>query len=171
PHIDHDHLILALLGKKNDGSYPAPGATPAFYMVFDTYSLFFNGLVGAGAVTMNAGNTDSYDPSTGTLGMKGDVMTNGKLKMSSASKVKGDATAGTFEISSNSSITGTKTLQTPAVSFMDVKVPTGIPYLGDVRARSGGATLVGPGSFKINNLTLDNNATLFIDNCRGPVTL
>jgi hypothetical protein len=98
-------------------------------------------------------------------------MTNGKLKMSSASKVKGDATAGTFEISSNSSITGTKTLQTPAVSFMDVKVPTGIPYLGDVRARSGGATLVGPGSFKINNLTLDNNATLFIDNSRGPVTL
>jgi hypothetical protein len=170
PHIDHDHLILALLGKMNDGSYPAPGATPAFDLVVDTYSLFFRGLVGASSVTMSEAMTDSYESTTGTPGMKGDVMTNGKLKMSSGSKINGDATAGSFDISSSSIVTGTKTLLSPAVSFMDVKVPTGIPSLGDVRIRNG-ATLVGPGSFKVRDLEIDDHATLFIDNSRGPVTL
>lgn len=30
PHIDHDHLVVAIRGTLPDGSAPAPGATPAF---------------------------------------------------------------------------------------------------------------------------------------------
>jgi len=30
PHVDHDHLVLAIEGRLEDGSGPAPGATPAF---------------------------------------------------------------------------------------------------------------------------------------------
>jgi hypothetical protein len=169
-HIDHDHLILALLGTMNGGSYPAPGATLPFDLVVDTYSLFFQGLVGASSVTMNTATTDSYDSTTGAIGEQGDVMTNGKLKMSSNSKIKGDATAGIFDMPSSPIITGSKNVLSPAVSFMDVKVPSGLPYLGDVKIRTS-ATLVGPGSFQVRDLELDNRATLFVDNSQGPVTL
>jgi hypothetical protein len=30
PHVDHDHLVLAIDGRLEDGSVPPPGATPAF---------------------------------------------------------------------------------------------------------------------------------------------
>lgn len=49
-HIDHDHLILAIMGRMNDGALPAPGATPAFDLTMTTYSLFYQGIVGASSV-------------------------------------------------------------------------------------------------------------------------
>lgn len=30
PHVDHDHLVLAISGRLEDGSLPVPGATPPF---------------------------------------------------------------------------------------------------------------------------------------------
>jgi hypothetical protein len=29
-HVDHDHIVVALRGTLEDGSAPAPGATPPF---------------------------------------------------------------------------------------------------------------------------------------------
>jgi hypothetical protein len=53
-----------------------------------------------------------------------------------------------------------------------VKIPTGIPYLGDIDVRSGQSqTLTGPGSFQAHKLKVETGARLFIDNTAGPVTI
>jgi hypothetical protein len=62
------------------------------------------------------------------------------------------------------------TLTQPA-SFMDIKVPDGIPNLGAIQVNATNATITGPGSFLVSQLSLNKGANLSIDNSAGPVTL
>ena len=170
-HVDHNHLILALMGSVN-GAPPAPGATPPFDLVVSTYSLFYQGLSGTSSVSIGqSARTDSYDPSTGILGAHGDVFSNGPLTLSNSAMIKGDATATSFTFFNSSKITGQQTLLAAPTSFMQLKVPAGLPDLGTIALSGQTMTINGPGSFRASSLSLSGPSVLFIDNSRGPVTL
>ncbi len=170
-HVDHNHLILAIMGHMPDGSLPAPGATPAFDLSATNYSLFYQGL--ESSVTMTASTTiDSYTPGTSGFGSDGDVFTNGTLTMyKTSTRIYGDATAASFNVPSSASVSGTMTTLGQPATFMDIKVPDGIPNLGAVQVNATTYTINGPGSFLVSQLTLTRGANLYIDNSAGPVTL
>lgn len=172
-HIDHDALIVAIRGTLTGGRLPTPGATPPFTLVLNTYSLFTHGLVGANSIKMSSlAQTDSYNSRTGVPGVQGDVRTNGPLTMSGLSIVKGNATAASFSLSGGSLITGTQTVSTQPLQFMPIAVPSNLPDLGSITLSSGQVrTLVGPASYKVTNITLNDLGQLLIDNTQGPVTL
>ncbi|NOT56085.1 MAG: hypothetical protein HOP18_15915 [Deltaproteobacteria bacterium] len=171
-HIDHDHLVLAITGKMN-GNGPVPGATPAFELVFKTFSLFHHGLVGASSINMsNAATTDSYNSITNLSGTDGDLRSNGSINLTNAAFVNGDATAASFSVTNGAVITGTKTTTSQALDFMPISVPKELQNLGNiVRTNSKTYTLVGPASYKVGKIDLSNDARLIIDNANGPVTL
>ena len=78
PHIDHDHQILAITGTLPSGARPAPGATPAFDLVVETFTLFHHGLFAGDRVEVKGeAEVDSYDSATGEPGTAGDVRSNG----------------------------------------------------------------------------------------------
>jgi len=173
-HVDHNHVILAITGKVNGTTVPAAGATPVFTLMVKAESLFFTGLTGTGSVTMSTSAiTDSLDSNTNLFGSHGDVFTQGTLKMSSPSTVKGDATAKTWSIaSSGATITGTRYTANPSTTFLAITVPTALPSLGTISISSATTqTIYGPGSFLVSSISLSKGATLFIDNSAGPVTL
>src|SRR5262249_40638638 len=51
-HVDHDHLIVAIIGRLNDGTLPKPGATPPFTIRMRAYSLFHHGLTASTSVSL-----------------------------------------------------------------------------------------------------------------------
>jgi hypothetical protein len=172
PHVDHNHLILAIMGHLNNGKAPAPGATPSFTLMTATFSLFYRGLVGVGSINMNSGAAvDSYSSSTRWFGSAGDVFTNGTLNMSSYSKVKGSANACSIKLSSGATITGQRNICSSTTSFLQIILPTLIPNIGDLSLNRRSTTLTGPGSFQVASVNLVNNSKLFVDNSAGPVTL
>ena len=172
PHIDHDHLIVALSARQNDGTLPSPGATPVCTIRLTAYSLFFQGLVGDTGISMtNSATADSFDRTTGVIGQHGDVATNGSLTMTGSAQIAGDATAASFKLGTGS-VTGVRTTLGTPMTFMPIKVPAGLPTLPDVSLSGGAQTIVGPGSFQVNNISLSNSSSrLYIDNSAGPVTL
>ena len=126
PHIDHDHLIVAIVGRMNDGSLPAPGATPAFSLRLNAYSLFYQGLVGISSITMaNSALTESFTPTTGALSTQGDIFTNGSLTMTSTAKVQGAATAASFTLAGTNVITGTRVVLPSMTGTITQRVATG----------------------------------------------
>ena len=176
-HVDHNHLILAIGGVLPNGVLPVPGATPAFTLVMERYSLFSNGLVGSSSVSMSgtcstdSPSIDAYMPGSATPQNQGDVFTNGKLSLSNKATVNGNATAATFSVSGNSVITGTTTALTQPMVFMPVKIPVGLPSLGTISLSGTSRQLNGPGSFLVGDLMLKNYAQLNVNNSAGPVTL
>ena len=56
PHVDHNHLILAIAGKLGQRR-PDPGATPAFDLAVSTYSLFHQGRLGRDRRVRGRGNS------------------------------------------------------------------------------------------------------------------
>lgn len=106
------------------------------------------------------------------FGRSGHVFTNGKLTLGSRTRVYGDASAGSFQIAADAVITGRRTLLSSLESFMLPEVPAGIPELGTIHVLPGASqVIVGPGSFKVSNLTVGKRGRLHIDNAAGPVTL
>src|SRR5207247_3411597 len=170
-HVDHNHLILAIMGSVN-GAPPAPGATPPFDLVLSTYSLFYQGLVGNASVSVgHSSQTDSYDPITGKSSAHGDVFTNGPLTLSGSAAIKGDATAASFSFSGSSRITGQQTLLAAPMSFMQILVPAGLPDLGALALSSGQTlTINWPGTFRVSALTMSGKSKLYIGNSGGPGT-
>ena len=172
PHIDHDHLILAITGQLADGSSPAAGATPPFELVLGSHSLFHGGLVGLSSVTLCGTSTvDSYDPETGITGAAGDVYSNGQIQVRDFALINGDATAADIAIRRKGEITGEQAIVAEATSFMEIKVPSRIPDLGAIDLNGSSMTIYGPGSFKVSDLVVTGNSTLYVDNSEGPVTL
>ncbi len=170
-HVDHNHLILAIVGSVN-GAPPAPGATPPFDLVVSTYSLFYQGLVGSASMSIgNSSQTDSYDPSSGAFGARGDVFSNGPLTLLGSAAVNGSATASSITVGKGATITGQQTLLAAPTSFMQIIVPAGIADLGTISLSGQTMTINGPGSFRVSDLTMGSQGGLFIDNSRGPVTL
>jgi hypothetical protein len=173
PHIDHDHLILAIVGRMNDGSLPKPGATPAFTLMVSTHSLFDRAVVGTAAVSMSGStSTDSNEPLLGLSGGDGDVFTNGTLTLTGSATIRGDATAAKFSTASGTKITGRRTTVLAPITHMQVLVPPGLVDLGAISLGKGTSqTIVGPGSFLVKSMEVASGGRLFIDNARGPVTI
>ncbi|MGE0684905.1 MAG: hypothetical protein AB7P69_28835 [Candidatus Binatia bacterium] len=174
PHIDHNHLILALTAQLNDGSFPVPGATPTFQLSFSTASLFHNGLVGATSIEMSgAASTDSYD-SGSLLGdlfvSNGDILSNGKITLKGLTTVRGNATGASFSVALLSRITGKKIISNQPTEFMPVMIPKLLPNLGRLTLGLGAIRTLGPGSYQVSDLVI-NGGTLVINNNAGPVTL
>src|SRR5581483_10723652 len=173
-HIDHDHLILAIFGKMNDGSLPAPGPTPPFDLTMTTYSLFYQDIVGASSVTLqNYAAADSFDSNTAQAGYGGDVFSKGTVTVKDDAVVFGDTTGAKINFGGDGKITGAakKSAAGADVTFMSIIVPTGIPSLGAINLNNTNQTINGPGSFVVTSMNLTKTSRLFIDNSNGPVTL
>jgi hypothetical protein len=172
-HVDHNHLILAIKGRMNDGTLPTPGATPMFTLAAKFYSLFYKGLTGASSVTLRGFSwTNSYTPGTSLYGKAGDVFTNGRLSVLDYARLDGSATAASISVSRMARISGDKTCESTPTTFMPVIVPPALPDLGVIDLDNlDRRTIVGPGSFLVTSLNLKDGSTLFVDNSAGPVTL
>ncbi|MFI5399140.1 MAG: hypothetical protein ACHQ9S_26720 [Candidatus Binatia bacterium] len=169
-HVDHNHLILAIMGQLNSGAIPPAGASPMFTLGIRTYSLFGQGLVGINSIaTSGSVQTDSYSPTTLTTGSSGDVLTNGKLSMSGGI-INGRATANSIKLSGSATITGTQTTVSTPTTFMQIKLPTLLTNLGGINLNGKTQTVTGPGSFLLSSLAVNSGAKLYIDNSAGPVT-
>jgi hypothetical protein len=173
PHVDHDHLILSIAGRMNDGSTPPAGATPVFDLKLTTYSLFHSGMVGAQSAEIGGTSiVDGYDSDTMARGSDAAVSSLGKAKVKDTGLVMGDLTAPLVTFENQGRVTGKAAAPTVIGTLMAIKIPSGIPNLGDVDvAKNASQTLVGPGSFQVHKLKVENGARLFVDNSAGPVTI
>lgn len=172
PHIDHDHLILAIAGHLNDGSTPPAGSTPAFDLKLVTYSLFHAGIMGSESVEVAGVSTvDSYDSDAMTRGEDAAISSLVSAKIKDSGLVRGDAIAPTVKFEKQGRNTGKAAAPTFVGSAMAIKVPTGIPNLGDVEVKAGTKTITGPGSIQVKKLKVSSGARLFINNAAGPVTI
>ncbi|HEY2386066.1 MAG TPA: hypothetical protein VGK30_03825 [Candidatus Binatia bacterium] len=172
PHVDHDHLILAIFGRLNDGSKPAPGATPVFDLKLSTYSLFHSGVLGAQYAEVGSSSiVDSYDSDTMTRGSDAAVTSLVAAKVKDQGLVMGDVIAPFVSIEGQGKLTGSAWAPTSVGSIMAIKIPSGIPSLGDIDVRTGVVTIKGPGSFVVRKLKIASGARVFVDNAAGPVTL
>ena len=175
PHVDHDHLILAIAGRLQDGSVPPAGITPPFDLKLKAFSPFHAGLVGTENVEMgDQARVDSYEPekSKSKTGSNGRVYSKGLLTLNDHATVLGDAAAAAFAIAPGTTITGSQTvLSDEPVTFMGVLVPPGIPELGPITLAGTTRMIVGPGTFAVDTLEIGKHGLLFIDNSAGPVTL
>ena len=172
PHVDHDHLIVAITGRNNDGSLPTPGESAPFDLVLQAYSLFSQGIVGVSEVKMSkSSRCDAYDWTTGTNGRGGDVFSNGRIELKDTATIDGDAIASKISRDGQAKITGqTIVLKTPT-TFMEVKVPPLVEDLGTINLTASSGIIMGPGSFKVKDLKVTDGGTLFVDNSAGPVTV
>lgn len=171
-HINHDHLILAIAGKVNNVA-PAAGSTPEFTFALNTHTFFHNGITGASSLEItNNARTDSYNSVTSLPGSQGDVWSNGQIRLDNNGVVSGNATGASFSIANNSYITGTRTTLASPASFLAVDIPQGLPNLGDLNLTNNATrTLVGPASYRVGTIIIDNGGRLIINNSAGPVTL
>lgn len=174
PHIDHDHLVLAIGALLPDGSVPEAGATPAFDLVVSLFSLFQHGLVGEAIVSMddNAGTYSYSSIDRRAPSGEGDVLSNGLVVMRKGSTIEGDARAFDFDVSRRTTITGAQIVETRPTNFMPVNLPTNLEDAGNVTiSGTERVTFVGPASYLLSDLTVSESSTLAIDNSAGPVTL
>lgn len=186
PHIDHDHLVLAIAGSVDGGARPLPGATPPFALVLSTYSLFHRGVVGETSVHVgDVAMTDSYDSSCGVKATNGethvcwqgsvphgDVHSNGLVRLTKNGIISGDAHASAYDISGNGIIVGEACLGGPPVELMPVSIPSAAEDIGSlvVTGRQANLTLRGPASYRLSELIITDNGRVFVDNSAGPVT-
>lgn len=172
-HVDHNHLVVALVARLNDGSIPPPGATPPFELALSTASLFSHGLVGMSGVNLtDFSTTDSFDARTGYIGAQGSTVSNGTITLSKRAVINGDAKAPVFTIVDRARITGTQSVLTQPEVVLPVVMPTGLVNLDNVDVRAGQLqTIGGPASYQIANLTISDTGRLVINNVSGPVTL
>lgn len=173
PHIDHDHLVVAINGKLTGGDRPLPGATPAHLLRLRSDSLFANGVVGISSVSIrDLSGIDSFSASTGQFGDAGRVYSNGPVEVRDYGMVFGDITGKSITVNAKAIVSGAQQINKQPMTFMDIKVPAGLPQLGAVALASGQArAIVGPGSFQVDSLSLSGNGALSVDNTNGPVTL
>ena len=156
----------------DDGSVPAPGATPPFTLVLNTFTLFHHGLFGATEVALgNTATTQSYDSTTGSAGAAGDVLSNDTVRLTQSAIVDGDATAVTFDIGGNATVTGTLFPAIAPTVLMPVDMPAALEDLGPIVIKNANQSLtLGPGSYHASRLHV-KGGQLIIDNTAGPVTL
>src|SRR5207244_12590167 len=77
----------------------------------------------------------------------------------------------TSSVTGQAAVLGAAAVSRVPVSFLDVKVPPGVPDLGTIMLNATSQTITGPGSFSVGDITLYKDAKLYIDNSAGPVTL
>jgi hypothetical protein len=167
-------MIVAIAAQFDDGSLPAPGATPLFDLAVEVRSFFQHGLFGDAYVdiTDNA-RIDAYNQPAAENGPAGNILSNGLVALSGSATVDGDAKGFSFDISGNAQVTGETTVATEPAEFIPVEVPAGLEDLGTIylTSRRDSLTLVGPASYRVTHLTVLDKGQLHIDNTAGPVTL
>jgi hypothetical protein len=173
PHIDHDHLILALPATLADGTVPAAGMTPAADLAIDTFSIFGSGITAVGDVIMStSAYTTSYDSRTLASGHSGDVRSGGELDMTAGARIDGTAVAASFALDDTAEITGERLQSDTPPNPMPVQIPAGLVDLGQLTLRMGTSfTLVGPASYLAGDVSAGRESRLYVDNTEGPVTL
>lgn len=173
PHIDHDHLILAISARTKNGAPLTPGATQPFTLELTTHSLFSKGLVGQRSITIeNNAAVDSYDPSASGALCGGDLYSNGPITLADNASVCGDATATKVSLGKRATFRGNAYRVSSSDTVMDVSVPKGIEDLGSINILINQQNVIhGPGSFRVRNLSVAALGRLHIDNSEGPVTL
>ena len=154
PHINHDHLVVAIAGMLSNGSLPLPGATPAFTLHLETFSFFHHGLFGDASIEMT-GNTvvDGYNSNAAPGLHQGDILSNGVISISDTAVVTGDVL-----------------ISDAPTAFIPVDMPSGLEDLGAIQLSDGTIT-IGMGSYQASALQISHKGTLSIDNSAGPVTL
>jgi hypothetical protein len=105
-----------------------------------------------------------------TFADAGDVFSNRTVSVKDRAVVRGNVEAASVVMDPAAKITGTRTVRETR-TFMQVSVPANLPSLGNIELKGSGRTIVGPGSFAVSRIKLDEGARLFIDNSAGPVTL
>lgn len=171
-HVDHNHLVLALAGRLSNGVLPSPGATPAFELVLQTYSIFHQGLVGSSSVsTGSQSRVDSFNSQTGLSSNEGDIFSNGLVTLSDYTQIFGDVTGSKISVGSTAKLNGAKLPLSHPAAFLPVAIPKALPNIGMIYLANGlTQTITGPGSFVVSSITI-TSGQLIIDNTRGPVTL
>jgi hypothetical protein len=173
PHVDHNHLILALTARLNDGSLPVPGVTPTFQLSLSLASLFHNGLVGATSVAMTGlASTDSYDSDNAIAGLfdsQADLLSK-TITLNQFAVVNGNTTSSALTVAKTARVTGKKSITKQPIEFMPVLIPQLLPDLGRLTLGLGAIRTLGPGSYKVSDLVI-NGGSLIIKNDDGPVTL
>jgi hypothetical protein len=171
PHVDHNHLIVALQGTLN-GITPMPGATPPFELVLQTSSFFAHGLVGLSSIELDTDRgTDSYRLTDGFYGSQGDIRSNGTILLRKKTDVNGNATASEIELRDDATVTGTTEITSDPIQFLPILVPQRITDLSKFTVPGGKNRTLGPGSYRTTEFTVSGSGRLFVDNSRGPVTL
>ena len=172
PHVDHDHLIVAIEGILNDGTLPVPGATPPAELVLSASTFFHRGLVGDASVKMKEdATTDSYDSTTGTFGSKGDIASNGKVTIKGDVTINGDVAASKIKLKGDADLTGEVTKVEESGEFLPVDIPDIVENLGSLFLSGNEVFTLGPGTYEVSKLQVTEDAVLYIDNLEGPVTV
>jgi hypothetical protein len=70
-------------------------------------------------------------------------------------------------------VLGKRSVASTSETYMAATAPKNLANLGDVSLTTllGRRTIVGPGSFRADRITVTNGSQLFIDNSAGPVTI
>ena len=168
PHIDHDHIIMAVSGLLADGSVPTPGATPAFDMVVNVTTFFQHGLFGSSYMSLSdQAATDSYDSQTGEVGVQGKVSSNGQILLSGEAMIVEETTA---EFSTETSMMLSETSPT-LIHPLQVDIPMVLPSLGSLIVSGSDTLTLEPGSYQVSEFIVSGKGQVFVDNTSGPVTL
>ena len=167
PHIDHDHLIVAIAGNMQDGSLPVPGATPKHEFKIKSYTLFDQGLVGDVSVELtDSAQIDSYKGDK--FEDKGDVFSNGTVSLNGKAVVNGEAIAAKVTLRGNGQVKTQKSYE-EAKEFLAVDIPDFLEDLGSFEVKQGEAVILTTGSYLASEVRIEG--TLFVDNVVGPVTI
>lgn len=173
-HIDHDHLLVAIVGAFDDGSTPVPGATPPFDLLMETYSLFHAGLTADEEVAISGGNSvcGGYTSNGEGASLATSLVSNDKLRVSGGALVDGTVSAADVDISGGSIVTGGEIPLMEPIEFLPVAIPSGLTDLGKVKVEAGQTLTLSTGSYLADEVVLaDGTATILVDNSAGPVTL
>ena len=177
PHIDHDHIIMAVSGLLADGSVPTPGATPAFDLVVNISTFFQHGLFGSSYVSLSdQAATDSYNSQTGQTGVEGDVSSNGQILLSGEAAIAGDVMAGfsaglSTTLSGTAKISGETAKTAILIEPLQVDIPMVLPDLGSLIVSGSDTLRLEAGSYQVSEFIVSGKGQVFVDNTSGPVTL
>lgn len=174
PHIDHDHLLVAITGylpgngngKKKETTNaefpraPSPGVTPEFKIKFETSALFRYALL-----------SDALLEIEDRAEVASDVVSNGLLSLRGRAKVKGDATAFVFDVMEKAKIEKKEILATGLTEILPLSMPNSLFDLKRIALGPGQSeVLKGPGSYQVSDLSIDGGQ-LIIDDSTGPIAL
>jgi hypothetical protein len=169
-HVDHDHQILEMAALLPDGTALPPGPTAPFTLVIREETFFQHGLVGAEQARVdNQAQVASYQPGDGSLGLNGNVLSNGTATVSGGAVVAGDVTASQIDVILPGLVLGDLVPLVAPISFLPVEVPSGLVELGDFVVA--GRAALAPGSYHADKVEVINGGQLEIQNDTGPVTL
>ncbi len=172
PHINHDHLILAIAGTIGNDKSPRPGATRPFDLIVQTATLFDEGLMAEYEVDVEDQSlADSYDARSGLYGSKATVRSNRKVDIENSAQLFGNAVGPWVDVDSSATVTGSRNESADTIHLMPAEIPDNLRELGRVDLNKNKSLVLRPGSYHAVEIKVRDKAVLNIDNAAGPVTI